>query len=111
MLQRTMLRPIAIDMDAGIIASQHISTHCVGMRIRVPKASQHLFGSLLDSLEGVATHSAAETADELVIRVPTSMMTDFTLFLDAWHAFEAQASDFYRQEIKYKHGRQDTPDV
>jgi hypothetical protein len=45
-----------------------------------------LFGFLLDSVEGLASHSGAPSGQGLVITVPCSQQKDWESFLASWRA-------------------------
>jgi hypothetical protein len=58
------------------------------VRLMIPPARQKLFGFLLESVEGLGTHTRVESMDALDIQVPESQLGEFEEFLSYWQAFD-----------------------
>ena len=52
---------------------------------------QQLFGFLLESVEGLATHSRDKDSPGLRILLPDGQSVDFAIFLEWWERFVSQS--------------------
>lgn len=59
------------------------------IRLEIPLAEQRLFGFLLDSVEGLATHSRIEGYAALSRQLMDGREAEFQSFLQAWERFRA----------------------
>lgn len=59
------------------------------LRLNIPLSGQRLFGFLLDSVEGLATHTRAADSDELEIWLTQGREAEFQGFMRAWERFQA----------------------
>jgi hypothetical protein len=57
------------------------------IRLDMRPRDYRLFGFLLDSIEGLATHTRLENPDVLEIQVSEGQMECFNSFLNYWRAF------------------------
>ncbi len=59
------------------------------LRLNIPLSGQRLFGFLLDSVEGLATHTRAADSAELEIWLTQGREAEFQSFLRAWERFQS----------------------
>lgn len=57
--------------------------------MQIPLPQQRLFGFLLESVEGLASHSRAQDSDQLVITLMEGQSEDFDQFLEIWNRFHS----------------------
>lgn len=69
-------------MNVTINHRELINDYRIEYTLRVIKPHQRIFGYLLDSAEGLATHSAGEDPDSMKVMVPVSQELDFKRFLE-----------------------------
>lgn len=75
-------------MDIGIKHWHDISPDFVCYRLSLKRERFCLFGSLLDSVEGLANHHSTDETGEMDISVPSARIAEFEQFLDAWRRFD-----------------------
>lgn len=59
------------------------------LRLEMPPRDYKLFGFLLDSIEGLATHSRVENTGILEIQFPECQTDGLNSFLDHWRGFSS----------------------
>lgn len=60
------------------------------LRLDIPRDKQRLFGFLLDSVEGLATHTRARDSEQLEILLTVGQEKDFQAFMRVWDAFQSR---------------------
>jgi hypothetical protein len=102
-------------MYAHVVSITSPNPACILMRIEISAPDQFLFGSLLDSMEGVANHTASDRSNEMRVCIQSSMEPGFQQFLEAWSGFIPPALSKAGKTVPIKtynsHGRSHTPDV
>jgi len=63
------------------------------LRLDIPLDKQRLFGFLLDSVEGLATHSRAQDSEQLEVWITAGQEQAFQDFMRAWDAFQSRSRE------------------
>ncbi len=68
-------------------ATEDAQTDRSDLLLDIAPGRQQLFGFMLESVEGLATHSRDKDSSQLKILLPDGQTADFEIFLACWERF------------------------